>query len=219
MKLHKEGVKIIPIAFFFLAVLDALVYILLRDYLIYYFLIFASIVLAGLIVYFFREPFRVIDKSENHVLAPADGDIVEIIEKVFVKDYFNDERLQVSIFMSPFNVHQNRAPVSGEIIYENHQNGIHYPAFVKKSSEKNERNSVVFRMKNGTEVMARQIAGIMARRIVSYKKPGDFVEQGNEYGFIRFGSRVDLFLPLNTNIKVNLHDKSVGGKTIIATFD
>lgn len=218
MKLHKEGVKIIPIAFFFLAVLDALIYILLQDYLIFYFLIFLSLILAGLIVYFFREPLRIIDINDNHILAPADGDVVEI-EKVFVKDYFNDERIQVSVFMSPLNVHQNRAPVSGEVVYENHQNGVYYPAFVKKSSEKNERNSVVFRMKNGTEVMARQIAGIMARRIVSYKKPGDFVEQGKEYGFIRFGSRVDLFLPLDTKIKVNLHEKTVGGKTIVATFE
>lgn len=219
MKLHKEGTKIIPVAFFFLAVLDALIYILLRDYLVFYFLIFASLVLAGLIVFFFREPLRDINRNENHILAPADGDIVEKIEKVFVKEYFNDERLQVSIFMSPLNVHQNRAPVSGEVIYENHQNGIYYPAFAKKSSEKNERNSVVFKMKNGTEIMARQIAGIIARRIVSYKKRGDFVEQGNEYGFIRFGSRVDLFLPLDAKIKVNLHDKTVGGKTIIATFE
>lgn len=217
MKLHKEGVKIIPVAFFFLAVFDALIYILLRDYMIYYFLIFASIILAALIVYFFREPQRKIDVNDNHILAPADGDIVEI-EKVFVKDYFKDERIQVSVFMSPLNVHQNRAPVSGEVVYENHQNGAYYPAFVKKSSEKNERSSVVFKMKDGTEIMARQIAGIMARRIVSYKTPGDFVEQGNEYGFIRFGSRVDLFLPLDTKIKVSLHEKTVGGKTIIATF-
>lgn len=218
MRIHKEGVKIIPIAFFFIAVIDAVIYVLLRDYLIFYFLMAASIILAGLIVFFFREPFRLIDANENHILAPADGDVVEIIDRVFVKDYFNDDRLQVSIFMSPLNVHQNRAPVSGEVVYENHQSGIHYPAFVKKSSEKNERNSVVFRMKSGTEIMARQIAGIMARRIVSYKKPGDFVEQGNEYGFIRFGSRVDLFLPLNTKIKVKLHESTVGGKTIIATF-
>jgi len=218
MKIHKEGLKIIPVVFFFIAVLDAIIYYFLRDFLIFYFLMFASLILAGLVVYFFRVPDRKIEKNESHILAPADGDIVEIL-KVREKEYFKDERLQVSIFMSPLNVHQNRAPVGGEISYEKHHPGVYYPAFVKKSSEKNERNTVVFRMKNGTEILARQIAGIMARRIISSKKPGDKLEQGDEYGFIRFGSRVDLFLPMNTKIAVKLHDKSVGGKTVIATFD
>ncbi len=218
MKIHKEGLKIIPVTFFILAMLDALIYIFLKDYLGFYFLIASSLLLAALVVYFFRIPYREINRNENHILAPADGEIVEI-EKVYEKEYFKDERMQISIFMSPLNVHQNRTPVTGKVIYEYHKSGVYYPAFVKKSSEKNERNSVVFKMNNGTEVMARQIAGVMARRIVTYKKPGDFIEQGNEYGFIRFGSRVDLFLPADVNIKVNLHQKSVGGKTVIATFE
>jgi phosphatidylserine decarboxylase len=217
MKLHKEGQKIIPVAFFFIAVADALVYFFLRDYLIFYFLMAASLVLAALIVYFFREPQREIEQNENHVLAPADGTIVNIL-KVHEKEYFDDERLLISIFMSPLDVHQNRAPVGGEVIYRHHKKGVYYPAFVKKSSEKNERCSTVFKMANGTEIMARQIAGTVAQRIVTYKEPGDKIEQGQEYGFIRFGSRLDVFLPVNAKVCVEVHRKTVGGKTIVATF-
>lgn len=217
MKIHKEGLKVIPVAFYFLAVIDAFAYILLRDYLIFYFLMVASLILAALIVYFFREPSRDIEKNINHILAPADGEIVEII-KVYEKEYFKDERLQVSIFMSPLDVHQNRAPVGGEVVYRLHMKGVFYPAFVKKSSEKNERCSTVFKMENGVEIMSRQIAGTVAQRIMTYKKPGDRIEQGQEYGFIRFGSRVDLFLPSDTQVQVKLHSKAVSGKTIVATF-
>lgn len=217
MRIHREGTKIIPIAFFFIAVLDALIYFFLKDYLIFYFLMGASLILAGLVVFFFRVPDRTIEKDLNNILAPADGDIVEII-KVHEKEYFKDERWQVSIFMSPLNVHQNRAPIGGEVVYEKHHPGAYYPAFVKKSSEKNERNSVVFKNEAGAEILARQIAGTVARRIISGKRPGDFVEQGEEYGFIRFGSRVDLFLPLDAKINVKVHEEAVGGRTVIANF-
>ncbi len=217
MKLHKEGIKIIPIAFFFLAVLDAIIYILLRNFLIYYILIAASVVLAALIVYFFRVPKRKIIGNEKHVLAPADGKIVEIKE-VDENEYFKDKRIQISIFMSPLNVHQNRAPVGGEITYVHHKRGAYYPAFVEKSSELNERCSTVFKTINGTEILARQIAGTVARRICFYKETGDIIEQGTEYGFIRFGSRVDVFLPLDAKVQVKLYDNSTGGKTILATI-
>jgi phosphatidylserine decarboxylase len=217
MTIHKEGKLIIPIAFFFLAVLDAIIYILLADFTIFYFLMAASLIMAGLVVYFFRIPNRKIDRNESLVLAPADGKIV-VIKEVFEKEYFKDNRIQVSIFMSPLNVHQNRAPVGGEVSYINHIRGAYYPAFVEKSSELNERCSTIFKMKNGTEVLSRQIAGTVARRICTYVNPGDKIEQGNEYGFIRFGSRVDLFLPIGTKINVELDEKSVGGQTIIATL-
>ncbi len=217
MKIHKEGQKVIPVAFFVLAVIDVIIYIFLRDHLIFYFLMAASLVLAALVVNFFREPVREVEKNMNNILAPADGEIVEIL-KVYEKEYFKDERLQVSIFMSPFDVHQNRVPVEGEVVYSHHKKGVYYPAFVKKSSEKNERWSTVFKMENGTEIMSRQIAGTVAQRIVSYVKPGQQVEQGQEYGFIRFGSRVDLFLPLDTKIEVTLRSHSVGGKTVIGKF-
>lgn len=206
----------IPIAFFFLAVLDAIIYILLRDYTIFYFLMGASLALAVLIVFFFREPDREIETNPNHILAAADGEIVEIL-KVYENEYFKEERWQVSIFMTVFNVHQNRAPIEGEVVYQLHKRGAYYPAFVKKSSEKNEHCSTVFKAKNGLAVMAKQIAGTVAQRIVTYKKPGDFAEQGKEYGFIRFGSRVDMFLPLDAEINVKLHELTVGGKTVIAT--
>jgi phosphatidylserine decarboxylase len=217
MKIHKEGIKIIPIAFFTIAVLDVIIYIFLQDYLIFYFLMAASLVLAALVVYFFRVPKRVIMQDEKHVLAPADGKIVEIKE-VFEEEYFKDKRIQISIFMSPLNVHQNRAPIGGEITFIKHHRGAYYPAFVEKSSHLNERCSTVFKTKSGTEVLSRQIAGTVARRICNYKKPGDFVEQGAEYGFIRFGSRVDVFLPLDANIAVELGVNPVGGLTILATI-
>lgn len=217
MKIHKEGIKIIPIAFFTIAVLDVIIYIFLQDYLIFYFLMAVSLVLAALVVYFFRVPKRVIMQDENHVLAPADGKIVEIKE-VFEEEYFKDKRIQISIFMSPLNVHQNRAPIGGEITFIKHHRGAYYPAFVEKSSHLNERCSTVFKTKSGTEVLSRQIAGTVARRICNYKKPGDFVEQGAEYGFIRFGSRVDVFLPLDSKITVELGVNPVGGKTILATI-
>lgn len=217
MKIHKEGKKIIPIAFFTIAVLDVIIYIFLQDFLIFYFFMAASLVLAGLVVYFFRVPNREIVKNETHVLAPADGKIVEVME-VFENEYFNDKRIQVSIFMSPLNVHQNRAPIGGEITFIKHHKGAFYPAFVEKSSHLNERCTTVFKTKNGTEVLARQIAGTVARRICNYKKPGDKIEQGAEYGFIRFGSRVDIFLPLNAKVTVKYGDIPVGGKTVIATI-
>jgi len=217
MTIHKEGKLIIPIAFFFIAVADAFIYFFLKDFAIFYYLMAASLIFAGLIVFFFRIPNREIERDENLVLAPADGKIV-VIKEVFEKEYFNDNRLQVSIFMSPLNIHQNRAPIGGEVTYIKHFRGVYYPAFVDKSSELNERCSTVFKLKNGVEVLSRQIAGTVARRICTYIVPGDKVEQGNEYGFIRFGSRVDLFLPLETKINVKMNEKTVGGKTIIATL-
>jgi len=217
MQIHYEGKKIIPIAFFFLAVIDAIIYFTLRDYLVFYFLMVASLALAVLIVFFFRVPPRKIEQNKNHVLAPADGKIVEIL-KVHEGEYFKDERLQVSIFMSVFNVHQNRAPIGGEVVYQYHKRGAYYPAFVKKSSKKNERCSTVFKNTDGVEVLSRQIAGTVAQRIVTYKKAGHKLEQGEEYGFIRFGSRVDLFLPANAQVNVKLHQKTVGGITVIASL-
>jgi len=215
MKIHKEGLKVIPIAFFTIAVIDVIIYIFLQDFLIFYFLMAASLVLAVLVVYFFRVPRRRILKNDSHVLAPADGKVVNIKE-VFEEEYFKDNRIQVSIFMSPLNVHQNRAPVGGEITFIKHHRGAFYPAFVEKSSLLNERCTTIFKLKNGTEVLSRQIAGTVARRICNYKKTGDKIEQGAEYGFIRFGSRVDVFLPVGTKINVEFGEKTVGGKTIIA---
>ncbi len=215
MTIHKEGIKIIPVAFLIIALIDVAIYYYFKDYLVFYVLMAVSVILSALVVYFFRVPEREIVINNKHVLAPADGKIVEILE-VFEKEYFNDKRIQISIFMSPLNVHQNRAPVSGEISYIKHCRGAYYPAFVEKSSHLNERCSTVFKTENGTEVLARQIAGTVARRICNYKNPGDKIEQGAEYGFIRFGSRVDVFLPLDAKVEVNLGETPVGGKTVLA---
>ena len=215
MKIHKEGLKIIPVAIIIIAIADIIIWWLLKPFMIGSLLIAASIVLAGLVIYFFRIPERNIETNNSFVLSPADGKIVEIME-VFEKEYFNDKRIQVSIFMSPLNVHQNRAPVGGEITYLKHHRGAYYPAYVDKSSELNERCTMVFKTENGTEVMARQIAGTVARRICTYKKPGEKIEQGNEYGFIRFGSRVDFFFPKNARIKVKMDEVVKGGITVIA---
>ena len=217
MKIHKEGYKIIPVALLIFALLDLLIWFFLKEFFISYLLIGASLVLAGLVVYFFRVPERTTEKNSKHVIAPADGKIVEIKE-VFEKEYFKDNRIQVSIFMSPLNVHQNKAAVSGVVSYLKHHRGAFYPAFVEKSSELNERCSTVFKTENGTEVLSRQIAGTVARRICFYVKPGDKIEQGEEYGFIRFGSRVDVFLPLSAKVTVEMDVKTVGGKTVIATL-
>ena len=172
MTIHKEGKLIIPIAFFFIAVVDAFIYFFLKDFAIFYYLMAASLIFAGLIVFFFRIPEREIERDENLVLAPADGKIV-VIKEVFEKEYFNDNRLQVSIFMSPLNIHQNRAPIGGVVAYVKHFRGVYYPAFVDKSSELNERCSTVFKLKNGIEVLSRQIAGTVARRICTYIVPGE----------------------------------------------
>jgi phosphatidylserine decarboxylase len=142
---------------------------------------------------------------------------VEIME-VEESEYFKDNRIQISIFMSPLNVHQNRAPVGGEITYIKHVKGAFYPAFVEKSSHLNERCSTVFKTGKQTEILARQIAGTVARRICNYKKPGDLIEQGAEYGFIRFGSRVDIFIPLHSEVTVKLGENTEGGRTILATI-
>jgi phosphatidylserine decarboxylase len=155
--------------------------------------------------------------QEGTILCPADGKVV-VIEETEENEYFHDRRLQVSIFMSPINVHVNRNPISGIISYFKYHPGKFLVAWHPKSSTDNERTTVVVKNANGVEVLFRQIAGALARRIVWYVKENDNVTQGSEFGFIKFGSRVDLFLPLGTEINVNIGDKVVGGKTIIGKF-
>ncbi len=218
MKIHREGKIIIPPSLLVIAVLAIISFFLLNDYLIVYFIYGALVVLTGLVFWFFREPDINIAITDNGILSVADGKVV-IIKPVYEKEYFKDERIQVSVFMSPLNVHINRVPIKSEIVYQNHVSGLKLPAFLPKSSEKNEHCSTVFKLDNGEEVLARQIAGTLARRIVTYKKPGAKVNQNDHLGFIRFGSRVDLFLPPSYKIEVKLEEKVTGGKTVIATFD
>jgi phosphatidylserine decarboxylase len=174
-----------------------------------------SFFLLFMILQFFRSPNRKVIINEKQVLSPCDGKVV-VIEEAEETEYLNEKRKQISIFMSPINVHNNRYPIGGEIKYFKYHPGKYLVAWHPKSSTENERTTVVVEDKQKRSVLFRQIAGAMARRIVFYGKENETVEQGSECGFIKFGSRVDLFLPLDAEIKVQLNDKVVGGESVIA---
>jgi phosphatidylserine decarboxylase len=174
-----------------------------------------SIVVYLLILQFFRNPIFTVTQNEKQVLAPADGKIV-VIEDTEEGEYLKSKRKQVSIFMSPLNVHVNRMPVGGTISYYRYHAGTYLAAWHPKSSTENERTTVVARMKDGTEILFRQIAGAVARRIRCYVKEGQPLDQGQEFGFIKFGSRVDIFLPLDAKVTVKVGDLTKGGRTVIA---
>ncbi len=176
---------------------------------------FFSVPLFLLILQFFRSPSLNVSTHEKQVLAPADGKVV-VIEETEEAEYFKGKKRQVSIFMSPLNVHINRMPVEGRINYYRYHPGKYLVAWHPKSSEENERTTIVAAMKNGTEILFRQIAGALARRIKCYVKENDYLKQGDEFGFIKFGSRVDVFLPLDAVVKIKLGEKTRGGKTVIA---
>lgn len=168
-----------------------------------------------IILQFFRNPARNVVINDNHIIAPVDGKVV-VIEEVFEGEYFKDKRMQVSIFMSPLNVHVTRYPVNGLVKFSKYHPGKFLVAWHPKASEENERTTIVVENKVFGEILYRQIAGALAKRIVNYAEEGTQVVQGTDAGFIKFGSRVDLFLPLGTEINVKLNEKAVGGKTIIA---
>lgn len=216
MIIHREGRVLL---FVLLAILFALnwavSYLFPQAIVIQNSVIVVSIGFYLLILQFFRVPVFDIEKNEKYVLAPADGKVV-VIEEVVESEYFNEKRKQISIFMSPINVHINRMPVAGRIVFSKYHPGKYLVAWHPKSSTENERTTVVAKMKNGTEVLFRQIAGALARRILCYVKEGQVLEQGQEFGFIKFGSRVDIFLPVNAIVKVKIGEISKGGKTILA---
>lgn len=219
MTVHKEGYTSIAIAFIFFGVVNLLSFYFLSfdSPLISVIIAVATLGLVLFIISFFRIPKRVLTNSnENAIVAPADGKVVAI-EEVQADEYFNDRRIQVSIFMSPLNVHVNRNPLTGEVVYSQYHKGKYLVAWHPKSSTENERHTVVYR-KNGKEVLTKQIAGALAKRIVNYLKPGQQVKQAEEMGFIKFGSRVDLLLPLDAKIKVKIGDKPQGGVTVVAEF-
>ena len=217
MTIHKEGYKTIGIATTVFAVINlASFYFISASLPVVSLLVF--IVTLGLLLFlisFFRIPNRQLTIQENAIVAPADGKVV-VIEEVVETEYFNGPRRQISIFMSPFNVHINFNPLSGVVSYFKYHPGKYLVAWHPKSSTENERTTVVTRHENGTEVLFRQIAGAMARRIVWYVSEGQKVTQGEEFGFIKFGSRIDIFLPLDAKILVNLEDKTRGGEMVIA---
>jgi phosphatidylserine decarboxylase len=218
MKIHREGHKSIAAATIVAVIVVSVVNFFYPEQSLYHYLAYIGLlVLWVLVIRFFRMPSRELQQGSDIVLCPADGTIVAI-EEVFVEEFFNDKRLQVSVFMSPNNVHVNRYPVSGKIVYTNYWPGSFLVAWHPKSSTENERNTVVVDHPQYGTVMIRQIAGALARRIVCYSKTNERIEQGKELGFIKFGSRVDLFLPLNVNVKVTLEQKVQGGITTIATL-
>lgn len=202
----------------FLIAANALSYGLIDIYWVKFAILIASIILFVLIVQFFRNPTRNTTLNNNHIVAPVDGKVVAI-EEVFEKEYFKQKRLQISIFMSPINVHVTRHPVGGIVKYSKYHPGKFLVAWHPKSSEENERTTVVVENELAGEVMYRQIAGAMAKRIVNYAEVGQEVVQGSDSGFIKFGSRVDVFLPVGTKINVELNQKVRGGLSIIAEVE
>lgn len=215
MKIHREGFKIILISTFLLvAIIYGLSLIGTPQWLMAL-LGVGLLVFYILIVRFFRNPARFADHTENGVVSPCDGKVV-VIEEVEEPEYFKDKRIQISIFMSPLNVHVNRNPISGVVSYFKYHPGKYLVAWHPKSSTENERTTAVIKDENGVEILFRQIAGAVARRIRWYIKPEDKVARGAEMGFIKFGSRVDVFLPLGSDIKVQLEQKVSAAETLLA---
>ncbi len=215
---HKEGYKIIIGSMLILVVLifltDAIIAIeWLRKLVMIILLIFYVLILQ-----FFRNPNRFTVENLNQIIAPADGKVV-VIEEVFEKEFFKDKRRQISIFMSPLNVHVTRYPISGKVIFSKYHPGKYLVAWHPKSSEENERTSIVIENKTVGQILYRQIAGAVARRIVNYASVNETANQGEDAGFIKFGSRLDIFLPLDMKVNVSLNDKATGGETVIAEYD
>jgi phosphatidylserine decarboxylase len=218
MNIHKEGYKSIALAAFIFCIVN----------LIFFYFFSASFPVTGWIIFFvtfvlllftisfFRSPKINLFTGEEHVVSPADGKVV-VIEEIFDNEYFNDKRLQISIFMSPANVHVNRVPMSGEVLYSQYHKGKYLVAWHPKSSTENERHSVVIK-NDEVHILVKQIAGAIAKRIINYLEVGERVHQGNEMGFIKFGSRVDVLLPLDSQINVNLNQAVKGGVTVLATL-
>ncbi len=216
MTIHREGIKTVVIT----AILFGLINLVSFYFLSFRFpwlswsIFLITIVLWLFIISFFRVPRRNIVRGEGTVLCPADGKVV-VVEEAFDEEYFKEKRLQISIFMSPANVHQNRNPVGGEVVYSQYHKGKYLVAWHPKSSTENERHTVVLKNDRG-EVLVKQIAGAVARRIVNYLKVGQQVEQGDEMGFIKFGSRVDVLLPPGAKVEVELNQVVKGGITVLA---
>jgi phosphatidylserine decarboxylase len=218
MTIHREGYTILFVLMLILFAANwAIGYFFPQAQLAGQLFLGGSLVFYLIILQFFRNPIFTVEKNENHIIAPADGKVV-VIEETMESEFFKDRRKQVSIFMSPINVHVNRMPIGGVIKYFKYHKGKYLVAWHPKSSTENERTTVVAEMKNGTQVLFRQIAGALAKRIKYYVSEGQSMEQGAEFGFIKFGSRVDIYLPLDAKVMVKPGDKTTGGQTVIARF-
>lgn len=216
MTIHKEGYKTIAISTLLFGIINVLSFYFLSPHLpgLSWLIFLATAGLLLFVISFFRIPSRNFTIGDNAIIAPADGKVVAI-EEIQADEYFTDRRIQVSIFMSPLNVHVNRNPVTGEVVYSRYHKGKYLVAWHPKSSTENERHTVVYR-KEGKELLVKQIAGALAKRISNYLQPGQQAAQGAEMGFIRFGSRVDLLLPLDASVQVKIGDKPRGGVTVVA---
>ncbi|MDR0347875.1 MAG: phosphatidylserine decarboxylase family protein [Tannerella sp.] len=216
MKVHREGTGLLISLFTFLFIVNITVYYTIGKGILFYTILTVSILLFLLVLNFFRSPFRRFPyDSEGLVIAPADGTVVAI-EEVMEHEYFHEKRLQISVFMSVFNVHANWFPVNGTVQYVSLQKGRFRAAYLPKSSTENERSTIVVRTHGGTDVLIRQIAGAVARRIVTYAKEGDTCHVDEQMGFIKFGSRVDTFLPAETEVLVEMGQKVTGNQTPVA---
>ncbi|MDA9067676.1 phosphatidylserine decarboxylase family protein [Flavobacteriaceae bacterium] len=210
---HKEGHKIILLTFITVVIITLLLDYFSINYKTYiqFFLIIQLII----VLQFFRNPKRITSIGDSNIVSPVDGKVV-VIEEVFEPEYFKEKRIQISIFMSPINVHVTRYPIGGQVTYSKYHPGKYLVAWHPKSSTENERTSIVIKNENCGEILYRQIAGALAKRIINYAKESSYVNQGDDAGFIKFGSRVDLFLPLDTKINVSLNQKVKGAEDIIA---
>lgn len=216
MKIHQEGQNILIILCIILLILNSLIHYFINIHYVSIPFLVISIIFFLLVLNFFRSPKRHYKGDiENSIVAPADGTIVAV-EEVMENEYFHDKRIQVSIFMSIFNVHANWFPVNGTVKHVSHNNGRFMAAYLPKSSTENERSAVVITTKNGVDVLARQIAGALARRIVTYAKVGEKCHVDEQMGFIKFGSRVDVYLPVGTEVLIEMDQKVTGNQTPIA---
>ena len=219
MRIHKEGYKILFFGFISLVLANVVITFIWADHiLLKWIFLVSSFLLYVFLLFFFRLPVRRFEPDPGLIYAPADGKVV-VIEETMENEYFKSPRLQVSIFMSPLNVHCNRYPISGKVKYTNYHPGKYLVAWHPKSSELNEHSTVVIETSGGAEILIRQIAGAVARRIVTYARKDQEVHQGDELGFIKFGSRVDIFLPLDTEIEVPILQHVRANRSIIAKIN
>ncbi len=217
MRLHKEGTKIIIYTVLLLSAINLTFFQFVDVPFLNYTLLSASVVLLVLVLNFFRVPLRKVTINDKNILAPSDGKLV-VIEQVQENEYLKEKCIQLSIFMSPLNVHKQWFPINGKVEYTKYHPGKYLVAWHPKSSTENERSTTVISSNNGTKILFRQIAGAVARRICNYANLGQTITQKDEAGFIKFGSRVDVFVPINATIKVKIGDKIIGGQTILATI-
>lgn len=217
-RIHREGRGIIVTLTFLIFAINVPIYLYVSNW-IFAITLLLSAALLVFVTYFFRNPKRILEVSDpNLLIAPADGRVV-VIEPTTENEYFHDKRLQVSIFMTPFNVHANWYPIEGKVLVSEHQDGYHKGAWLPKSSTENERSLVVIETPSKVQIAVRQIAGAMARRIVTYAKAGGYSHRNEHFGFIKFGSRVDMYLPLDTEIFVSVGEQVTGNETIIGRIN